>query len=202
MVQIKSGGFLVVLNVLSSFGNSSSHILDSKLQGCKKKKKKKLQLISWTFFCLHLIVLFTPRVSGKLSFGKPLSAAAVWSSPSACYFSAVSVILWIMSQTPMQCDRLVPLRFPNQVSSPPALPDCLLAAFTESWCSGAELHAEESGLCWCWPRAKVPRLSAPFCPSMWEGGSKVAEAELVYYLCCQRDSILRKNIAERELVKV
>lgn len=65
-----------MLNVLSSFGNSSSHILDSKLQGCKKKEKK-VAVNLMDFFCLHLIVLFTPRVSGKLSFGKPLSAAAV-----------------------------------------------------------------------------------------------------------------------------
>lgn len=37
------------------------------------------------------------------------------------YFSAVSVMLWTLAQTPMQCDRLVLLRFPNQVSSPPPL---------------------------------------------------------------------------------
>ncbi len=69
--------------------------------------------------CLNLIVLFTQSISEELSFGKSLSAAAVWSSPSPCYFSAVSVMLWTMAQTPMQCDRVVPLRFPNQVSSPP-----------------------------------------------------------------------------------
>lgn len=146
--------------------------------GLNFKAAKKLELIPWTI-CLYLIVLFTQSVSGKLSFGKPLSAAAIWSSPSACSFSAVSVILWIMSQTPMQCDRLVPLRFPNQVSSPPALPDRLLSAFTESWCSGTELRAKESGLCWCWLRAKVPHLSAPFCPSTWEGGKEVAQPEPV-----------------------
>lgn len=149
--------------------------------GLNFKAAKKLELISRTI-CLHLIVLFTQSVSGKLSFGKPLSAAAVWSSPSACYFTAVSVILWIMSQTPMQCDRLVPLRFPNQVSSPPALPCRLLSAFTEGWCSGTELRAKDSGLCWCWTGAKVPRLSAPFCPSMWEGGWEAAKPEPVIIL--------------------
>lgn len=29
-------------------------------------------------------------------------------------------MLWNMAQTPMQCDMVVPLRFSNQVSSPPA----------------------------------------------------------------------------------
>lgn len=77
-----------------------------------------LQLILKTI-CVSLMVLFTQSVSEKLSFGKSLGAAAVWSSPPPCYFSAVSVILWIMAQTPMQCDRVFPLRFPNQVSSSP-----------------------------------------------------------------------------------
>lgn len=77
-----------------------------------------LQFILKTNY-LSLIALFTHSVREELSFGKSLSAAAVWSSPSPCYFSAVSVMLWTMAQTPMQCDRVVPLRFPNQVSSPP-----------------------------------------------------------------------------------
>lgn len=110
--------------------------------------------------CLSLIVLFTQSVSEKLSFGKSLSAAAVWSSPSPCYFSAVSVMFWIMAQTPMQCDRVVPLRFPNQVSSPPPF---LSPFFLPS--QGTSVLAESCVLriqgCVCVGRGPI---ASSFCP--------------------------------------
>lgn len=152
-----------------------------------------LQFILKTDY-LSLIVLFTQSVSGELSFGKTLSAAAVWSSPSPCYFSAVSVMLWTMAQTPMQCDRVVPLRFPNQVSSP--LPIPLFSAFTENQCFGRELCAKDSRPCLCWMWAK----SLFYLPSfpIWDGCCKVAKCRGSHYPASKR--LLRLSITSSSTV--
>lgn len=134
--------------------------------------------------CLSLIVLFTESVSEESSFGKSLSAAAVWSSPSRCYFSAVSVMLWTMAQTSMQCDRIVPLRFPNQVSYLPPFLSLLFSAFTENQCFGRELCAKDTRLCLCWMWAN----SLFYLPSfpIWDGCCKAAKSGAVITLP-QRD---------------
>lgn len=60
----------------------------------------------------------------------------------SCYFSVVSVMLWTTAQTPMQCDRTVLLRFPNQVSSPPPFLSPLFSGFTKNECFGRDLCAK------------------------------------------------------------
>lgn len=127
--------------------------------GTKPMPCVNLQLILKTI-CVSLIVLFTQSVSEKLSFGKSLSAAAVWSSPPPCYFSAVSVILWIMAQTPMQCDRVFPLRFPNQVSSSPPSPSLFFLPSHRTSVLAENYVLKIQG-CVCFGRGPI---ASSFCP--------------------------------------
>lgn len=178
---------------LQDFGHRT-HCADV---GTKPLPRVNLQLILKTI-CVSLIVLFTQSVSEKLSFGKSLSAAAVWSSPPPCYFSAVSVILWIMAQTPMRCDRVFPLRFPNQVSSsPPSLSLFFLPSHRTS-VFGRELCPKDSRLCLFWKGAN----SLFFLPSfpIWDGCCKAAKSGAVITLP-QRDFSFHHFINCRREIK-
>lgn len=103
----------------------------------------------------------------------------------SCYFSVVSVILWTTAQTPMQCDRIVLLRFPNQVSSPPLLlpsyPPFFLASQRTSVL--AETSVLRPYLCWIWANSLLCLPSFP----LWDGCCKAAKYRGSYYLVSKKD---------------
>lgn len=93
-------------------------------------------------------------------------------------------MLWTLAQPPIRSDRVVPLRSPNQVSSPPPFLSPFFLPSQRTSVFGIELCAKDSRLCLCWMWAN----SLFYLPSfpIWDGCCKVAKYKGSHYLASER----------------